>query len=844
MRDAGWSGNGRRLLAALALLAAPVISCSAKDDAVGVVHLALTQVPSDVRCIRVTATASRVVTQLFDVAPGGSTVLQVTGVPTGVVQFTVDAFAETCGAVTSTTGANWSSDPVVVTVDSAVVGNIAVTMHRNGNVSISVDFPDGGMSSCIPLGAACSTTPTTSCCPGTTCNAAGTCQSAASASCTDTVKNGAETDIDCGGGTCTTCGNGKLCNLASDCTSANCVANAAGTRTCQPAASASCTDTVKNGAETDIDCGGGTCAACGNGKVCILPADCASANCVANAAGTRTCQPAASASCTDTVKNGAETDIDCGGGTCATCGNGKVCILPSDCTSANCVANAAGTRTCQAAASASCTDTVKNGAETDIDCGGGTCAACGNGKVCILPADCTSANCVANAAGTRTCQAAASASCTDTVKNGAETDIDCGGGTCATCGNGKLCNLASDCTSANCVANAAGTRTCQAAASASCTDTVKNGAETDIDCGGGTCATCGNGKLCNLASDCTSANCVANAAGTRTCQAAASASCTDTVKNGAETDIDCGGGTCAACGNGKVCILPADCTSANCVANAAGTRTCQAAASASCTDTVKNGAETDIDCGGGTCATCGNGKLCNLASDCASANCVANAAGTRTCQPTTVSPTFVAAGAGVDLAGNLNVAYPSGLVAGRLLILQVGSRTANTPTVPAGWTQLFSDTSVNARQRLYFKVATGTETGTIPVTFAGTNDVNTARMYAFAGVIGSPFSEAAVTTSATVGTLMGPTVATTAPGRLAVAFVAIDSNPVMGVFAGAVGGVWTKAVTEYTTATGGNFGLQLQIAPMQSAGTISGGTANLGGLSDASICRAFALIGM
>lgn len=43
-------------------------------------------------------------------------------------------------------------------------------------------------------------------------------------------------------------------------------------------------------------------------------------------------------------------------------------------------------------------------------------------------------------------------------------------------------------------------------------------------------------------------------------------SCTDGVRNGTETDVDCGG-TCAAdCANGETCSVNADCTSQNCVA--------------------------------------------------------------------------------------------------------------------------------------------------------------------------------------------------------------------------------------------------------------------------------------
>ena len=36
-----------------------------------------------------------------------------------------------------------------------------------------------------------------------------------------------------------------------------------------------CTDKIKNGAETDVDCGGGTCPACATGKACAKGSDCA-----------------------------------------------------------------------------------------------------------------------------------------------------------------------------------------------------------------------------------------------------------------------------------------------------------------------------------------------------------------------------------------------------------------------------------------------------------------------------------------------------------------------------------------------------------------------------------------
>src|SRR5207253_1624200 len=91
-------------------------------------------------------------------------------------------------------------------------------------------------------------------------------------------------------------------------------------------------------------------------------------------------------SCTDTVKNGAETDKDCGGATmCPRCGSGKGCATGSDCQNGICTAHV-----CQASG---CADSVKNGTETDVDCGGGACVGCDPMKACSVGADCSSSVC-------------------------------------------------------------------------------------------------------------------------------------------------------------------------------------------------------------------------------------------------------------------------------------------------------------------------------------------------------------------------------------------------------------------------------------------------------------------
>ncbi len=47
--------------------------------------------------------------------------------------------------------------------------------------------------------------------------------------------------------------------------------------------------------------------------------------------------PPPAPSCSDGIQNGSETDVDCGGGTCDKCFNGKVCIQTDDCFSNRCI---------------------------------------------------------------------------------------------------------------------------------------------------------------------------------------------------------------------------------------------------------------------------------------------------------------------------------------------------------------------------------------------------------------------------------------------------------------------------------------------------------------------------
>ena len=93
---------------------------------------------------------------------------------------------------------------------------------------------------------------------------------------------------------------------------------------------------------------------------------------------------------------------------------------------------------------------------------------------------------------------------------------------------------------------------------ASCTDAVKNGDETDVDCGGPACNGCALGQSCGSADDCAEGACIGG-----TCQALP-ATCTDGMKGETETDVDCGGMACPACADGKGCSVNSDCQSSAC----------------------------------------------------------------------------------------------------------------------------------------------------------------------------------------------------------------------------------------------------------------------------------------
>jgi len=218
-----------------------------------------------------------------------------------------------------------------------------------------------------------------------------------------------------------------------------------------------------------------------------------------------------------------------------------------------------------------CADGIKNGNETDMDCGGGTCPPCATGKQCLVGTDCVSGN--------------------------------CSGGVCvALLANGSACSSGSQCSSSFCVSGVCCNSSCPSgggACSPSCTQPGSVGTCT-FPSAATICAapTCSGGTLtpasmCNGAGSCISGapvNCAPYTCSGSACLTSCSA------------DFQCASGNYCSSGacvakkvNGSACSTSTQCAFGNCVdgfcCNSSCSGTCQAC----------SGALT-----GGSNGTCGN----------------------------------------------------------------------------------------------------------------------------------------------------------------------------------------------------------------------------------------------
>lgn len=405
-----------------------------------------------------------------------------------------------------------------------------------------------------------------------------------------------------------------------DCTIDGC---SAGVKTTEPAAAGTaCAQTGK------VCDGEGECVEC------ISNADCADPEPLCDAAS-HTCIPI---DCTNAVKDGNETDVDCGG-LCAPCDDGKACVAAADCQSGVCTG-----AVCQPPA---CDDGVKNGAETGTDCGGIDCPKCGPDEGCDSGDDCVGGECTGMGG---TCVP----NCVDQAKDNDETDVDCGGPTCAKCGIGKQCDAAD----ANCVA----------------------GAYCDMM---GVCAPKkANAGECMASNECTSAHCVdgvcCNVACAGLCAACAlpgSVGMCAPQPVGADPDDECagnggsdvcdGGGGCAKA-TGSTCAANGECATGHCVDGVCCDTPCNGLCKA-CSAAKTGGVDgqcgniltnTDpesecvgvLDCNGaGACeAPLANGTPCAAAGECASNFCVDGVCCNSACGGLCAACTMALKGNGVD----------------------------------------------------------------------------------------------------------------------------------------------------------------------------------------------------
>jgi formylglycine-generating enzyme required for sulfatase activity len=275
-----------------------------------------------------------------------------------------------------------------------------------------------------------------------------------------------------------------------------------------------------------------------NPNFCTVDADCSGgALCVAEVC---------TATCSDGVKNGDETDLDCGGILCGVCENGDAC--------------AEGARDCR---SGSCVDgrcVTCEGPWTGPTCETPTCTpACANGGLCTAPDTCT---CTEDWSGPACAAPVCSASC----QNGGTctaldtcacaTNTGWSGPTCETCATGWS---GPDCETAICPTP------CQNGGSCTAPDTCNCAAGTGWS--GATCEACRpgwTGSACDSCApgwsglDCAVPICHVACENGGTCSAPDTCTC-DSGWEGA----GCGTPVCATpCQNGGTCSAPNTCTCA------------------------------------------------------------------------------------------------------------------------------------------------------------------------------------------------------------------------------------------------------------------------------------------
>lgn len=235
--------------------------------------------------------------------------------------------------------------------------------------------------------------------------------------------------------------------------------------------------------------------------------------------------------CVNKEQDSDETDRDCGGDDCPECALGKKCEIDNDCANDSCVMGR-----CQ---DPDCTDDVKNGTETAIDCGApdSGCGPCDDGESCVRAEGCLSGVCKSGKCATP--------SCGDKVQNGSESDIDCGG-TCDDCDAGSACDVDDDCEQppdpesfATCESKVC-TITCGNPLLGDCNSKASDSCETNLLTAIAHCGACG--ETCspaNAVGQCVAGNCLIDTNAPDTLEGCLGdfANCNGETEDGCEADL-------------------------------------------------------------------------------------------------------------------------------------------------------------------------------------------------------------------------------------------------------------------------------------------------------------------
>jgi hypothetical protein len=247
----------------------------------------------------------------------------------------------------------------------------------------------------------------------------------------------------------------------------------------------SCSNGVRDGNETDVDCGGG-CPGCAAGEHCYGGEDCASGEC-GGPLDNSTCEPL---HCGNGVKDLDEGDVDCGGTECDKCETGQLCERNSDCW-------------LNACRDGVCIQPCKrlDDCGSDASCEDEQCVYCTFSDECRYSNQTcgpTSGECACRH-GYTVCVAA---SCDNGLQEAQETDVDCGGSDCGVCQIGQRCEEGVDCASGYCITSPKRNALYQYCFPAHCNNDVTDEDETGRDCGGPSCNPCDPGYECLTDDDC------------------------------------------------------------------------------------------------------------------------------------------------------------------------------------------------------------------------------------------------------------------------------------------------------------------------------------------------------